>query len=103
MTRLIKAGRADTTRLPARPSLLNQRTLWLFLLLLAIAWSLAQANVVGRAWINPGGWSLLLSFLQASLRPDRALFRSVAGIACAGHLHDGDSRAFDGGNGREPR
>lgn len=70
MTRLIKAGHADTTGLPARPSLLNQRTLWLFLLLLAIAWSLAQANVVGRDWVNPGGRSLLLSFLRAGIRPD---------------------------------
>jgi phosphonate transport system permease protein len=43
---------------------------WLLLLFLAIAWSLAQANIVGRNLVNPGGYTLLLRFLQASIRPD---------------------------------
>ena len=70
MVRQIMARRPDSAPLPVRPSLLNGRMVWLLLLFLAIAWSLAQANIVGRNLVNPGGYTLLLRFLQASIRPD---------------------------------
>lgn len=56
--------------LPRRPSLLNQRSLWTLLSIVAIAWSLSQAGLFSGNVINPGGWSLFLRFLRASLHPD---------------------------------
>lgn len=70
MAHRIEAGDPEFTPTVERPSLLNQRALWLLLLFLAIAWSLAQANVVGRDLVNPGGYLLLFHFLQASMHPD---------------------------------
>lgn len=70
MAQVSEVRRPDSTDLPARPSLLNRRSLWLLLLLPAIAWSLAQADVFGREMVNPGGWSLLLRFLRSSVRPE---------------------------------
>mgnify|MGYP005843610657 CR=1 FL=1 len=70
MARLTEARRPEPAPLPVRPSLINGRTLWLLLLVLAIVWSLAQANVFGRDLVNSGGSTLLLRFLQASVRPD---------------------------------
>lgn len=70
MTQRAEVGRPELTLRIARPSLLNSRSLWLLFLLLAIAWSLTQANLIGRELVNPGGYTLLLRFLQAGLRPD---------------------------------
>ena len=53
-----------------RSSLLNQRSLWILFCIIAIAWSLSQTGLFGQDVINPGGWSLFLSFLEASLHPD---------------------------------
>lgn len=70
MAQVSEVRRPNSTALPARPSLLNGRSLWLLLLLLALTWSLAQASVFGREIVNPGGWPLLLRFLHSSVRPD---------------------------------
>ncbi len=53
-----------------RSSLLNQRSLWILFCIVAIAWSLSQTGLFRQDVINPGGWSLFLSFLEASLHPD---------------------------------
>ncbi len=55
---------------PSRPTIINQRSLWCVVCIAAIAWSLAQTGLFGQDVINPGGWSLFLRFLQASLHPD---------------------------------
>jgi len=55
---------------PSQPSLLNQRSLWSLLCIVAIAWSLAQTGLFKQDVINLGGWSLFLRFLVASLHPD---------------------------------
>jgi phosphonate transport system permease protein len=55
---------------PSRPSPIDKRSLWSLICIAAIAWSLAQTGLFGQDVINPGGWSLFLRFLQASLHPD---------------------------------
>ena len=57
-------------KLPPRPPLLNQRTLWGVVCLAAIAWSLQATGIFSRSLINPGGWSLVGRFLEASFHPD---------------------------------
>ena len=56
---------------PPRPALVNRRSLWLLLALLALLWSLAQAGVGQRdtVLINGGGWGQFGEFWRASLSP----------------------------------
>ncbi|MCO6453027.1 MAG: ABC transporter permease subunit [Caldilineales bacterium] len=56
-------------RIPARPSLLTRRTLWLLLVFAAVAWSLARAGVFSGELVNTGGIPQLKRFLVASLNP----------------------------------
>ncbi|HEX8600134.1 MAG TPA: ABC transporter permease subunit [Chloroflexia bacterium] len=56
--------------MPARPSLLNGRTLWLLAFLVAIVWSVAGAGVFEGEIVNEGGWRLVGQFVAAATRPD---------------------------------
>ncbi len=65
-----KAIQNLVSKLPSRPTLFNQRSLWSLICIAAIAWSLAQTGLFRQDVINPAGWSLFLRFLVASLHPD---------------------------------
>lgn len=77
------AGRAQLpgrpTAVPARPSLLNARTLWLTVFVAALVWSLGQAGIFGGELVNEGGWVQVGRFLQAATRPD--LSGDILGLA----------------------
>ena len=62
-----------------RPSLLNSRTLGIFLFMAALSWSLAQAGVFTRDLVNEGGWVQVTRFLSAAFRPD--LSREIVNLA----------------------
>lgn len=53
-----------------RPSLLNARTLWVAVLLAALAWSVGEAGIFGGEAVNAGGWGLVRQFAAAASRPD---------------------------------
>jgi phosphonate transport system permease protein len=53
-----------------RPSLLNSWTLALAAFAVAFMWSLFQAGVFNKELVNPGGWTLVSRFIDASLHPD---------------------------------
>ncbi|MFP4103153.1 hypothetical protein [Coleofasciculus sp.] len=54
----------------SRPPILNPQTVWGLVFIGAIALSLYQAGIWGQDVLNPGGFSLLGRFLQASLQPE---------------------------------
>ena len=62
-----------------RPSLLNSRTLGIFLFVAALSWSLVQAGVFTRDLVNEGGWVQVTRFLSAAFRPD--LSREIINLA----------------------
>lgn len=56
--------------MPKRPSLWSARVGWLLLLLLALVWSLGQADAFsGDRLVNSGGWPQFASFWQAAFNP----------------------------------
>jgi phosphonate transport system permease protein len=52
-----------------RPSRLNGRSLWGWLLVMAVVWSLWRTGVFQRDLVNEGGWELVLRFVRASVHP----------------------------------
>ena len=64
-------GKAASRPLP-RPSIFNQRSLWVLVFLGVLAWSMAEAGL-GRDLVNEGGWPLVQRFLEAGLHPDLSL------------------------------
>jgi phosphonate transport system permease protein len=60
---------AGAARIIRRPSLLNGRTLALAAFAVALVWSLLQAGVFTEELLNPGGWTLVARFIEASIHP----------------------------------
>lgn len=54
------------------PRLLRRPALWIAAVVLAVGWSVWQADLVGRDLVNEGGWELVRRFLRAGLRPELA-------------------------------
>lgn len=63
------ASRSPTVA-PARPSLLNARTLWLALSVGGVLWSLAASDSFSGEVVNQGGWGLVWQFVRAAAQPD---------------------------------
>jgi phosphonate transport system permease protein len=49
---------------------LNRQSLWAILFLAGVIWALIQAGLFDRDLVNPGGWPLVLRFLDGALHPD---------------------------------
>lgn len=55
---------------PARPTFFNRQMLWVVVFIGLLAWALLESGIFRQEVINPGGFTLALQFLAASLQPE---------------------------------
>ena len=66
----VKALPSPLSSPAARPTFFNRQMLWVVVFIGLLAWALLESGIFRQEVINPGGFTLALQFLAASLQPE---------------------------------